>query len=74
MTDRGQQLLSTIKDVGVREYKTDVLKPAIKKLLARCVDIESQLIEERSAACCNFRDLRLEITGLLDSFEKEDAA
>jgi hypothetical protein len=41
-----------------------VIVPALAKLLEQCVDIEEQLVEDRSVACCNFRDLRLDIKRL----------
>ena len=73
MTDKEQQLLSEIKERGKLEYQARELAPLIKHLLARCEDIETQLVAEKSAACCNFRDLRLNMTELLDSLETEDA-
>ena len=69
MNEIDKQLLDAIKEIGVAMYKMEVLVPAVKKLLNQCVYIEAQLIAERSAACCNFRDLRLGITDLLSQTE-----
>ena len=65
MNDTETQMIGAILERGVLLYKTEVLLPAVKKLLDQCFEIEPQLIAERSAACCNFRDLRLGITNLL---------
>jgi hypothetical protein len=54
----------------VKEYRRDAIAPALKKLLEQCADIEEQLVSERSAACCNFRDLRLDVERLLSQQEE----
>ena len=69
MNDIETQMIDVIRERGVLLYKIEVLIPAVKKLLNQCFEIESQLIAERSVACCNFRDLRLGITDLLSQTE-----
>ena len=72
MNDTETQMIGAILERGVLLYKTKVLIPAVKKLLNQCFEIEPQLIAERSAACCNFRDLRLGITDLLTQIEEPE--
>ena len=60
------------RDEAVLRYRNDVITPALKKLLEQCVDIEEQLVLERSAACCCFRDLRLDIERLLSQQGGDD--
>ena len=72
MNDIETQMIEVVRERGILLYKTEVLIPAVKRLLNQCFDIEPQLIAERSAACCNFRDLRLAITDLLNSHMEDN--
>ena len=69
MSDIETEVVALLRERGVLVFKIEVLIPAVKKLLDQCFEIEPQLIAERSAACCNFRDLRLGITDLLSQTE-----
>jgi len=69
MNDIETKIIEMSRERSVLVFKIEVLIPAVRKLLDQCFEIEPQLIAERSAACCNFRDLRLGITDLLSQTE-----